>query len=99
MRRAKIVCTLGPATNNERRIRELVYAGMDVARLNMSHGSHEDHAEAYRLVREAADASGHGVGIFADLQGPKIRLETFADGAAQLRRVQCWTITTGDVPG
>ena len=53
MRRAKIVCTLGPATSSPRRIRELVYAGMDVARLNMSHGSHEDHAEAYRLVREA----------------------------------------------
>ena len=99
MRRAKIVCTLGPATNTERRIRELVYAGMDVARLNMSHGSHEDHAEAYRLVREAAAASGHGVGIFADLQGPKIRLETFADGPAQLRRGQVWTITTRDVPG
>ncbi len=71
MRRAKIVCTLGPATANERRIQELVYAGMDVARLNMSHGTHEDHAEAYRLVREAADASGHGVGILADLQGPE----------------------------
>jgi pyruvate kinase len=93
------VCTLGPATNTERRIRELVYAGMDVARLNMSHGSHEDHAEAYRLVREAADASGHGVGIFADLQGPKIRLETFDDGPVVLRRGQQWTITTRDVPG
>ncbi|MDO9497412.1 MAG: pyruvate kinase [Nocardioides sp.] len=99
MRRAKIVCTLGPATNTERRIRELVYAGMDVARLNMSHGTHDDHAEAYRLVREAADASGHGVGIFADLQGPKIRLETFSDGPVQLRRGQVWTITTRDVPG
>ncbi len=99
MRRAKIVCTLGPATSSPRRIRELVYAGMDVARLNMSHGSHEDHAEAYRLVREASDASGHGVGIFADLQGPKIRLETFADGPVQLRRGQEWTITTRDVPG
>jgi pyruvate kinase len=93
------VCTLGPATNTERRIRELVYAGMDVARLNMSHGSHEDHAAAYRLVREAADASGHGVGIFADLQGPKIRLETFDDGPVVLRRGQQWTITTRDVPG
>ena len=61
------------------------YAGMDVARLNMSHGTHEDHAEAYRLVREASDASGHGVGIFADLQGPKIRLETFADGPVVLQ--------------
>ncbi len=82
MRRAKIVCTLGPATSSERRIRELVYAGMDVARLNMSHGTHEEHAEAYRLVRAAADASGHGVGIFADLQGPKIRMQTFAEGSA-----------------
>ncbi|WP_122817261.1 pyruvate kinase [Nocardioides pantholopis] len=99
MRRAKIVCTLGPATASARRIRELVYAGMDVARLNMSHGSHADHAESYRLVREAADASGHGVGIFADLQGPKIRLGTFADGPVELRRGQQWTITTRDVPG
>ncbi len=99
MRRAKIVCTLGPATASPRRIRELVYAGMDVARLNMSHGSHEDHAESYRLVREASDASGHGVGIFADLQGPKIRLETFAEGSAHLRRGQEWVITTRDVPG
>jgi pyruvate kinase len=99
VRRAKIVCTLGPATASPRRIRELVYAGMDVARLNMSHGSHEDHAEAYRLVREASDASGHGVGIFADLQGPKIRLETFPDGPVQLRRGQAWTITIRDVAG
>jgi pyruvate kinase len=99
VRRAKIVCTLGPATATPRRIRELVYAGMDVARLNMSHGSHEDHAEAYRLVREASDASGHGVGIFADLQGPKIRLERFANGPVVLRRGQEWTITTRDVPG
>ncbi|MDO9455323.1 pyruvate kinase [Nocardioides sp.] len=99
MRRAKIVCTLGPATSTERRIRELVYAGMDVARLNMSHGSHAVHAETYRLVREAADASGHGVGIFADLQGPKIRLATFAEGHAILNRGQRWTITTREVPG
>ena len=99
MRRAKIVCTLGPATVSERRIRELIYAGMDVARLNMSHGTHEDHAEAYRLVREASDSIGRGVGIFADLQGPKIRLGTFADGPVQLRRGQRWTVSTRDVPG
>src|SRR6476659_10157366 len=72
---------------------------MDVARLNMSHGSHADHAESYRLVREASDASGHGVGIFADLQGPKIRLATFADGPVTLKRGQEWTITTREVPG
>jgi len=99
VRRAKIVCTLGPAVGTERRVRELVYAGMDVARLNMSHGSHEEHAERYRMVREAADASGKGVGIFADLQGPKIRLERFADGEVSLRRGQPWIITTRDVSG
>ncbi|GAA1911603.1 pyruvate kinase [Nocardioides lentus] len=93
------MCTLGPATSSERRIRELVYAGMDVARLNMSHGSHEDHRESYRLVREAADASGHGVAVLADLQGPKIRLGRFSDGPVTLARGQRWTITTREVDG
>lgn len=93
------MCTLGPATSSERRIRELVYAGMDLARLNMSHGTHEQHAEAYRLVREASDAAGRGVGVLADLQGPKIRLETFSAGPATLTRGQRWTITTRDVDG
>jgi pyruvate kinase len=99
VRRAKIVCTLGPATSTPDRIRELVDAGMDVARLNMSHGSHDDHASYYRLVREAANTSGRGVGIFADLQGPKIRLETFADGPVVLRPGQPWVITTRTVEG
>ena len=72
---------------------------MDVARLNMSHGSHEQHRKAYQLVRAAADSTGHGVGIFADLQGPKIRLGEFADGSAVLEKGQEWTITTRDVPG
>ena len=98
MRRAKIVCTLGPATSSERRIRELVYAGMDVARLNMSHGTHADHAEAYRLVRAASDASGHGVGIFADLQGPKIRLGMFPAGKVPLSRGQRWTSAPMKLP-
>ena len=61
MRRAKIVCTLGPATSSESQVRALVDAGMDVARLNMSHGTHADHERSYRLIREASDATGHGV--------------------------------------
>jgi pyruvate kinase len=97
--RAKIVCTLGPATSSPERIRELVDAGMDVARLNMSHGTHADHERSCHLVREASDATGHGVGILADLQGPKIRLDTFADGSAVLRTGDRFTITTRDVPG
>ena len=99
MRRAKIVCTLGPAVAGPAKIRELVNAGMDVARLNMSHGTYADHEANYRTVREASDETGHGVGIFADLQGPKIRLETFADGPVKLKKDQEWTITTRDVPG
>src|SRR6478672_3774146 len=99
MRRAKIVCTLGPAVSTPERIRELVDAGMDVARLNMSHGSHEDHRRSYDLVRQASDASGHGVGIIADLQGPKIRLETFVDGKVRLETGSEFVITTREVEG
>ncbi len=99
MRRAKIVCTLGPAVGTQERIDELVRAGMDVARLNMSHGSHADHERMYRMVRRASDKSGHGVGIFADLQGPKIRLDTFAGGPVRVKRGDRFTITTREVPG
>lgn len=99
MARAKIVCTLGPATSSPETIRKLIDAGMDVARLNMSHGSHEDHERSYRMVREAADRTEHSVAIFADLQGPKIRLETFADGPVELATGDSFTITTRDVEG
>ncbi len=93
------MCTLGPATSTATGVRALVNAGMDVARLNLSHGTHEEHERVYRLVREASDASGRGVGIFADLQGPKIRLGLFADGPVQVERGDRFTITTRDVPG
>ncbi|MBW3648636.1 MAG: pyruvate kinase, partial [Actinobacteria bacterium] len=98
-RRAKIVCTLGPATHSYEGVRGLVYAGMDVARLNFSHGEHVQHAEAYTWVRQASDESGRGVGILADLQGPKIRLGTFADGPVVWATGETVTITTDDVPG
>ncbi|MCD6638446.1 MAG: pyruvate kinase [Nocardioides sp.] len=99
MRRAKIVCTLGPAVDSPERIRALVDAGMDVARLNMSHGRYADHERLYRLVREASDATGHAIGVFADLQGPKIRLGRFADGPVTLVAGDRFTITTRDVQG
>ena len=83
VRRAKIVCTLGPATSSESQIDALVAAGMDVARLNLSHGSYADHEKAYLNVRAASDASGHGVGVLVDLQGPKIRVGTFAPGPSR----------------
>jgi pyruvate kinase len=99
VRRAKIVCTLGPATSTPESIRALVDAGMDVARLNLSHGTHAEHEAVYQMVREASDSSGHGVGIFADLQGPKIRLGWFEQGGTRLQPGQSFTITTRDIAG
>ena len=81
------------------RIDELVDAGMDVARLNLSHGSHGEHERVYRLVREASDRSGRAIGILADLQGPKIRLGRFASGPVELEVGEPFTITTRDVLG
>ena len=98
-RRAKIVCTLGPSTSTPEAIRDLVRAGMDVARLNFSHGEHAEHERIYRLVREAADSEGRAVGILADLQGPKIRLGRFADGPQMWATGETVTITTEDVAG
>ncbi|WP_138734933.1 pyruvate kinase [Modestobacter excelsi] len=98
-RRAKIVCTLGPATGSLEQITALVEAGMDVARLNFSHGKHEDHARAYRLVREATDKVGRAVAVLADLQGPKIRLGTFADGSVLWESGSRVCITVEDVEG
>lgn len=99
MRRAKIVATLGPASHTTEQIRTLVDAGMDVARLNLSHGKYEDHLQSYLAVRAASDASGRGVGILADLQGPKIRLGTFANGPVLLEPGAEFIVTTDDVPG
>jgi len=98
-RRAKIICTLGPATSSPEKIRALVDAGMDVARLNFSHGTREEHAEVYRYVREASDASQHAVAVLVDLQGPKIRLGEFEDGGVTLAPGDRFTITTEPVEG
>ncbi|HEY0452621.1 pyruvate kinase [Actinophytocola sp.] len=98
-RRAKIVCTLGPATATAEKVRDLVAAGMDVARMNFSHGSHGDHKQVYDLVRAASDESGRAVGILADLQGPKIRLGTFAGGPVEWRAGDIVRITVEDVEG
>ena len=99
MRRAKIVCTLGPATESLDNVRALVASGMNVARLNMSHGSHEEQAARYRNVRQASDESGQAVGILADLQGPKIRLGKFSAGKVEVKPGDKFTITTLDVDG
>ena len=99
MRNAKIVCTIGPATASLENMRKLVAAGMDVARINRSHGSEEEHAAVYRNVRQAAEEAGRNVAVLVDLQGPKIRLERFADGPHDLAVGDVFTITTRDVVG
>ncbi|MFV0286412.1 MAG: pyruvate kinase [Demequina sp.] len=99
MRKAKIVCTIGPATAPIERMRELVNAGMDVARINRSHGSTEEHEAVYNNVRQAAQEAGRNVAVLVDLQGPKIRLEKFADGPHELAIGDVFTITTRDVVG
>jgi pyruvate kinase len=99
MRRAKIVATLGPATSSLESITGLIDAGMDVARLNLSHGSYDIHEQVYASVRKAADASGRGVGILVDLQGPKIRLGKFASGPVLLENGDEFVVTTDEVPG
>ncbi len=99
MRRSKIVCTLGPAVDSYEQLKTLIEAGMNVARFNMSHGSHAEHEERYHRLRKASQETGRAIGVLADLQGPKIRLETFADGPVELVRGDEFTITTEDVPG
>ncbi|WP_194948046.1 pyruvate kinase [Actinomyces trachealis] len=100
MRRAKIVCTLGPATDSPEQVQALVDAGMNVARINRSHGRAEDQEEVIARVRAAAEASGQPIAILVDLQGPKIRLGRFVnDQKVQLHKGDEFTITTEDVLG
>jgi len=99
MRRAKIVCTLGPAVESPEKVRELIAAGMNMARLNLSHGSYEEHQSRLDQVRAAAAEAGVPIAILVDLQGPKIRLARFKDGPHDLARGDIFTITTDDIEG
>ncbi|MBV0894905.1 pyruvate kinase [Microbacterium sp. NC79] len=99
MRRAKIVATLGPATSTYETVRSLLEAGVDVARLNLSHGDYSVHEANFANVRRAADDIGKAVAVLVDLQGPKIRLGKFADGPHELAEGDLFTITTDDILG
>jgi pyruvate kinase len=98
-RRVKMVCTLGPATSTAQQVETLVRAGMDVARLNLSHGTHEGHRQLCTYVRDAERATGRLVAVLADLQGPRIRLGVFRDGGAQLETGDDFVISTEPVIG
>jgi pyruvate kinase len=98
MRRTKIVCTLGPASQSEETLREMIRAGMDVARINFSHGDHETHARNIVLVRRLAQEEGRVLAVMGDLQGPKLRVGEIA-AQVTLREGQDFNLTTRPVPG
>src|SRR6201996_4932360 len=83
---AKIVATIGPASNTPERLKQLYLAGADVFRLNFSHGTHEDHAKVYKALRELEKDVGRPISILQDLQGPKIRIGTLKDGKISLEK-------------
>lgn len=99
MRKTKIVCTLGPATDSYAMIKKLIKAGMNVARVNMSHGDHEEHRGRIELVKRAREELNTPVAILMDTKGPEIRIRTFADGKAELVAGGTFTLTTEDVVG
>ena len=99
MRRAKIVATLGPATSSYEQIRAIIDDGVDVARMNLSHGTYDVHEGVYQNVRKAANDSGRAVAVLVDLQGPKIRLGKFEGGPYELAEGDIFKITTDDIIG
>ena len=98
-RRAKIVATLGPASSSYDQIRALLEAGVNVARMNLSHGTYDIHEEVYRNIKRAAADAALPIAVLVDLQGPKIRTTTFGDGAQDLRAGDTFTITVREVKG
>ena len=99
MRHAKIVCTMGPAVEAAGKVEQLIAAGMNMARLNLSHGSYAEHQSRMDAVRNAAAKAGVPIAVLVDLQGPKIRLARFADGPHELSRGDVFTITTDEIEG
>lgn len=99
MRRTKIVCTLGPASSSESTIRAMVRAGMDVARLNFSHGTHQSHAQAITRVRKVSAEEGRVVAVLQDLQGPRIRIGEMPENGARLQPGSRFVLTTNEVAG
>lgn len=99
LRKTKIVCTLGPSTEDDGILRQMMLSGMDVARLNFSHGTHESHAKTIRRVSRLREELGLPIAIMLDTKGPEIRLKTFAKGPVALRKGQDFSLYTRDVPG
>lgn len=99
LKKVKVVCTVGPASEKRAVLRSMIRSGMDVARLNFSHGTHRDHLRRLGLLREAARAEGKFLGILQDIQGPKIRVGRFEEQSIVLKKGDSFCITTSDVLG
>src|SRR4051794_2252955 len=99
MRKTKIVCTIGPASESEEKLEQLMEAGMNVARLNFSHGDHEEHAQRIERIRKVAKKTGKIVGILLDTKGPEIRTHTMENGAIELTVGQSLDISMKEVVG
>ncbi|MDY4192395.1 MAG: pyruvate kinase [Oscillospiraceae bacterium] len=99
MRKTKIVCTIGPASESEERLRELMLTGMNVARVNFSHGSHEEHKKKFDIIKSLRRELDLPVAILLDTKGPEIRLGTLAGGRAELKAGDLFTLTTQEIEG
>ena len=98
-RKTKIICTLGPASNTEDIIRNLIIEGMDVARLNFSHGDYEDKLKIINIVKKVREELHKPVALLLDTKGPEIRLGTFKDHSVELKAGQEFVLTTEDYEG
>ena len=99
IRKTKIVCTLGPATDDENILREMMNSGMNVARFNFSHGSHEEHKRRLDALKVLREEMGLPVAAMLDTKGPEVRLKTFAAGTVELKAGSTFTLTTREVTG
>ena len=99
MRKTKLICTIGPASENEETLIKMIEAGMNVARLNFSHGSHEEHKRKIELIRSAREKTGAPIAIMLDTKGPEYRIRTFENGKITLAEGDTFTFTTDEVEG
>ena len=99
MRKTKIICTIGPSSENEETLTQMCLAGMNVARLNFSHGTHEEHARKIELIKQVRQKLGLPIAIMLDTKGPEYRIRTFADGKVTIADGSTFTFTTDEVEG
>lgn len=99
MKNTKIVCTIGPSANNLKILKQMIHEGMNVARFNMSHGNHQSHLQMINLAKQAGQETNCPLAIMVDTKGPEIRVGTFADGFAELKRNQKFVLTTQNIIG